>query len=176
MMQRVWQFFQALRARLSPADRLFVEEHLPLQLQTMFWGMTLPDQCHALRVARTALELAQREGPAGLDRELLLRGGLLHDIGRQQGDMGTLGKVFAVLCYGMFPQLSRQWAAAGRGGILGSLRRALYIYAQHPEIGAQRLRQAGYAREAVLAAGHHKAPAESDPPELLLLRRADEMN
>ena len=142
MMQRVWQFFQALRARLSPADRLFVEEHLPLQLQTMFWGMTLPDQCHALRVARTALELAQREGPAGLDRELLLRGGLLHDIGRQQGDMGTLGKVFAVLCYGMFPQLSRQWAAAGQGCILASLRRALYIYAQHPEIGAQRLRQA----------------------------------
>ena len=176
MMQRVRQFFQAIRAQLSAADRCFIAEHLPEKVQPLFWGMTLPDQCHALRVARTAMALAEQKRLAGLDLALLLRASLLHDIGRQRGDMGTFDKVFAVLLYGVVPQRAAAWAVPGRGTGLTGLRHALYIYGHHPAIGARRLQQAGLDREAMLAAGHHKAPAESDPPELLLLRQADAMN
>ena len=139
--------------------------------------MSVVDQCHALRVARTAIQLARKNNFDGkLDEGLLIRGSLLHDIGRQKGDMSIMGKVLSVLCYAAFPRQSIRWATAGDAYWFAGLRHILYISSSHPALGAQWLRQAGFAREAVLVAGHHKAPAESDSPELLLLRAADAMN
>ena len=50
------------------------------------------------------------------------------------------------------------------------------VYFHHPEMGADSLFHLGFAREAEIVRKHHEAPAENDPPELRILRMADEMN
>lgn len=174
MLRRASQFFHALTAHLSAEDRAFVETWLPEEAaRTLFGAMTIADQCHALRTARTADKL-RFASPAGAvaDRRLLIRTALLHDVGRQKGDMGTGGKVLTVLLAAALPH----WAEARGEKASGGLASLLHVYYHHPEIGAARLRQIGLSDEARLVARHH-APADADdPPELILLRQADRLN
>ena len=97
MLQRIRQFFRAVTARVNTRDDAFVRAHLPAVAQSLFYAMHRVDQCHAIRVAYTAAQLAARER-AALDRALLLRAALLHDVGRRKGDLDLFGKV-AACCY-----------------------------------------------------------------------------
>ncbi len=173
---RASQFFHALTAHVSAEDRAFLETWLPEETARAFFdAMTVADQCHALRTARTAeqLRLASPDGATMVDRRLLIRASLLHDIGRQKGDMGTCGKVLAVLLTAAFPRWSKKRGENAAGGWLSAL---LHVYYHHPEKGANMLRRIGLPDEAALTVRHHAPAAGDDPPELLLLRQADQMN
>lgn len=167
MLQRIRQFFRAVTARVNTRDDAFVRAHLPAAAQSLFYAMHRVDQCHAIRVAYTAAQLATRER-AALDRALLLRAALLHDVGRRKGDLDLFGKVVAVLLTHFFPRRSRAWAAAGC--------RLLFVYYEHSAIGARLLERIGMIQEAALVRRHHAAPAATDSRELRLLRAADEAN
>ena len=148
--------------------------------------MNIPDQRHALNVARTALKLwtdvckEQKIGDefpavsAG-DRRLLLKAALLHDVGKVKGDVSTGDKIIAVLLDRCFPRAARRWGRLGRGHVLNNLRHALYIYYHHAERSAAML-EACDAEAAVvdLVRRHHQAATVDDPPELTLLRQADD--
>ena len=173
MIRRIRQFFRAVCARVSEQDKRFVEQHLSAPLQSLFWGMSVPDQCHALRTAHTALRLTESEAET-VDLPLLARCALLHDVGRRDGEFGIFWKCFAVLLAAWFPSRTRAYGDGVFGE--GLLQRKMRIYFHHAEMGADLLAQLGLAREATIVRAHHKAPAENDPPELRILRRADEMN
>lgn len=170
MMQRVKQFYRALTARLTPADKKWVAESLPPAARPLFYAMHPADQYHALKVAQTAMQL-WADNPAG-DKDMLLRAALLHDVGRVQGDMGIAGKVAAVLVQHFFPSGAEKLAKS-RKGWLGHV---MYVYYHHPEIGAVKVETLGFKQEAALIRCHHAKPKADDPPELVLLRRADELN
>ena len=173
---RVGQFLRAIRARISSEDLAFMEAHLPEEARPLFLAMHLADQRHVLNVAYTAWEQAEREG-AEVDRELLLRCCLLHDVGRVKGTMDIWGKVWAVLAEKFLPaglwqklectEAAHFWQKPGL---------ALYVYRCHPEIGAARLREVGLNREAEIIRFHHSPPMETEAEELKLLRRADALN
>lgn len=173
IIQRVKQFIHALHARMTVEDRGWVCSLLTREERLLFEAMTQADQCHSVRVAKTALALARNQS---VHETLLLRCALLHDIGRQKGDMGTQGKILAVLMQAVFPYRSLQWARPGGRHWWEWPRRVLYIYYYHPDIGRDKLLALGCYQEALIIAQHHKAPAESDSPELCLLRAADAMN
>lgn len=178
MKRRIRQFFRAIFARVGPADRHYVRTWLPeSELQQLFWEMAEPDQFHALHTAYTAEQILNDTADAAktrVDRRLLIRAALLHDIGRARGTLGTLGKTAAVLLDYFFPQWARRRGDhPPEGGILSA---KLYVYFHHPVLGAEKLRRVGYAREAAIILRHHALPAESDPVELILLRRADALN
>ena len=59
MMKRIRQFFHAVFANVSAEDRAFLEEKLNRGQQALFFGMSVPDQCHALRTTHTAITLAK---------------------------------------------------------------------------------------------------------------------
>ncbi|MCR5757576.1 MAG: HD domain-containing protein [Selenomonas sp.] len=164
------QFYRAITARITPADRQWVAENLSTEAQVLFYAMHPADQYHALHVAKTALALWAQH-PAG-DRSLLLRAALLHDVGRVQGDMDIWGKVLAVLLKHFLPEWSRHLGSLPEGW-LGHI---LYVYYHHPEIGALKLEKIGLASEAALVRRHHTPAEEKEPPELALLRAADELN
>ena len=170
MIQRIKQFYRALTARITPEDKDLVAEKLPLAAQQLFYAMHPADQYHALHVARTSMILWQQQ-PSG-DKALLLRAALLHDVGRVQGDMNIMGKVAAVLLKHYFPAKAKQLGETGKGW-LGHI---MYVYYQHPEIGAMKLENIGMTAEAALIRCHHAPAAENEPPELKLLRAADELN
>ena len=177
MLRRISQFFQAVGASLSYEDCQYVARHLSQKGQALFYGMHLADQTHALRTAYTAEALAEEEARyEPVNRKLLIRAALLHDAGRRKGDMDLWGKVFAVLMAGFFPQESRNMAKAGTGGFLEWPGHVLYVYYNHPKIGAQLLRSIGMRAEADLVERHHAPPQPGEAIELSILRRADERN
>ncbi len=172
MMKRVRQFFRAVFADVSAEDRAFVKKNLDERQQALFFGVSVPDQQHAIRTARTALSLSESVAEK-VDLPLLTRCALLHDVGRKRGELGTCGKTFAVLFAAWFPGYARKYER-GKGN--GLIARKMRVYYRHPEIGADMLSGLGYTREAEIVRKHHEAPAEDDPPELRILRMADEMN
>lgn len=169
VIRRARQFFAALEAKLSKDDDEYVCRNLDADERRLFFAMSEVDQCHAVRVARTAEMLSRGQK---VDCALLTRAALLHDVGRVRGDMGITGKVFAVLMDGLLPKFSRR--AAKKDG--GFLRRILFVYYDHAAVGAEKLRGIGRDEIASLTEKHHAPPSENDAAELILLRRADEMN
>ncbi len=175
MLNRVKQVWSALNASIMPEERIFVQENLLEAEQHLFLGMSLPDQRHVLNVAYTAIRLAAAKD--NLDVPLLIRCALLHDVGRQNGDVSTWDKIITVLLHTMMPQTAKRWAKEGRGGKVDNLRHAVYIYFHHPERSAAFLQQIGTGSDVIeIVSRHHKAPVKDEPPELVLLRQADSLN
>ena len=171
MIKRIRQFFRAVAAKITEADRVYVTEHLEDAPQELFFAMDTIDQRHALNVAHTAEKLAATF--AAVDRRLLIRAALLHDVGRRKGDMGLFGKTFAVLADKFFPNEND-----GKNffPLPKKLKHIMYVYRRHAIIGAESLAKIGLVREADLIRRHHDAEKISDSDELKILRRADEMN
>ncbi|WP_346354813.1 HD domain-containing protein [Azotosporobacter soli] len=152
-----------------------MQEKLREAEQRLFWGMSLPDQRHVLNVAYTAIRLAA--GKENLDVQLLVRCALLHDVGRQNGDVSTWDKIIAVLLHAAMPKAAMSWAKEGRGGKIDNVRHAVYIYFNHPKRSAIFLREIGTESDVIeIVSRHHKAPVKDEPPELALLRQADSLN
>ncbi len=201
MNNRVRQFIVAARAKLTANDFAYVKRILPdAEAYELFCGMSVIDMRHALNTARTA-EIFAAQSPE-VDKKLLLRAALLHDVGRKKGDMGLWAKVFAVLATRFFPcrakKMAEQYAAVVKNNNDAAMphisatddktlrsrkgygafcfHRILYIYYFHAAIGAAKLRTLALTDEARLVAAHHDLPQDSDSPELKLLRLADELN
>lgn len=173
MMKRIRQFFLAVLAEVSAKDREFLEQNLGREQQALFLGMSVPDQCHAFRTTHTAITLAKNVKEK-VDLPFLTRCALLHDVGRRDGEFGIFWKCFAVLFADLFPSQAQAYGEGAHGD--GVLHRKMRVYYHHAEIGADMLLREGFAAEAEIVRRHHKAPAEDDPPELRILRMADEMN
>jgi len=165
----------ALTAHITHEDRRFIAQHLDPAQAALFWQMNVPDQRHALNVAYTALKLAADEHR--IDRDLLIRCALLHDVGKVKGDVSTADKIMTVILDKFAPHWARQWGRKGRGGKLANFRHAVYIYYNHAARGAAMLQAIGAGAKMVgIVAGHHEAPAAGEPPELGIIRRADSLN
>ena len=172
---RIKQFVAAVTAEIVPADQRFIDKWLLGPEQKLFWAMSLPDQYHSLQVAYTAIKLAKQENFV-VSQNKLIRAALLHDVGKTSGDMSTIDKILAVVAYKMFPNLAKKWGRYGKGTSVDNLRHAFYIYLYHAERSRDQLFALGLVELAEIVAEHHKAPTENDPPELLLLRKADDLN
>lgn len=164
---RILQFVRAVTARVTVEDGQYISAHLNAEEQKIFFAMSVADQVHSLRTAYTVERLII-EDKRGVDREFLIRCALLHDTGRRAGDLTIRGKIFAVLITAIAPKFAERLEINGN--------RALYVYHNHAELGAQKLQQIGLFREAKIIAKHHAPPKPNDPPELKLLRLADNEN
>ncbi|MCR5440065.1 MAG: HDIG domain-containing protein [Selenomonas sp.] len=175
MIQRVRQLYRALTAHISQEDRAFIDRSIPESAKALFYQMHPADQYHALQVAKTALQLADKSNLT-VDRSMLLRCALLHDVGRKKGDLDIWGKVFAVLITHFVPGLAKFIACKEVDSIWRRPGRAIYVYYHHPEIGAAMLRAIGLYEEAAVISRHHQPLAQGDDDLLVILRQADEKN
>ena len=167
VLSRILQFVRAITARVSVEDGKYISAHLNADEQKLFFSMSVPDQVHSLRTAYT-IERFVIEDKRGVDREFLIRCALLHDVGRQAGDLTIKGKIFVVLVTTFAPKFAERLEINGN--------RALYVYHHHAELGGQKLQKIGLFKEAKIIAKHHAPPKLGDPPELKLLRLADNEN
>ncbi len=175
MIQRIRQFYRALTAHISEADRQYIDRSIPEAAIPLFYQMHPADQYHALGVARTALQLVG-SSDFPLDQSMLLRCALLHDVGRKKGDLDIWGKVFAVLATHYAPGLAKRIACATVSSFWDRPGHAIYVYFHHPEIGAAMLRDIGLYEEAAIISRHHQPPAQGESVVLTILRQADEKN
>ena len=178
MKQRIHQFVRALFGRLDAEEHRFVQSYLSPVEQKLFYHMHEADQYHAFRVALTAKELYKKHGCMDSDTYILLiRCALLHDIGRVKGMANIWGKVLAVLAYRFVPSVVPYFIRVKDGHhICGRIGMALYIYASHPSIGADKLRMIGDVKEAEIIQYHQKKPAPEDSLVLAILKQADAQN
>lgn len=175
MLNRVKQVFAALTAKITDNDRSFIAEQLNQQEQILFWGMNLPDQRHSINVAYTAIKLAM--GQPRINSAVLIKTALLHDVGKVKGDVSTVDKIITVIAHKLNGKWAEQWGRLGKGNKLKNLRHAFYTYFHHPQRSALLLTAINEDPLVVeIVSRHHKAPAETDPPELCILRRADNMH
>lgn len=175
MLNRIKQFYSAITAKITEQDREFVNAQLNTKEKALFFGMNMPDQRHVLNVAYTALHLA--EGKSAVDKSLLVRCALLHDVGKVRGDVSTWDKVMTVLAHRFAPTWAHKWGRLGRAGRLDNLRHAFYIYFHHPARGAELLTQAGTDLQIInIVRKHHKPTSAEDCVELQLLKQADSLN
>ena len=175
MINRVKQLFSALTASISTADKEFVARHLTAEEQSLFWQMNLPDQRHALNVTYSAQSMAKELFE--IDQTVLLKCALLHDIGKVRGDVSTIDKVITVLAHSCCKSWAERWGRLGRGSRLQNLRHAFFIYFRHGERSAEFLTNIHADQRIVeIVRQHHKAPADNDPPELTVLRKADNLH
>lgn len=175
MNKRINQVVAALTAKIEVQDIDFISKHLSKPEADFFYKMNLPDQRHALNVAYTALKLAA--GLKQVDKELLAKCALLHDVGKVKGDVSTTDKIITVLLDNFAPVWAKSWGRLGRGGKIENLRHAVYIYYNHAARGAAMLQSAGIPGEVTeMIARHHDAPAVDEPPELTLLKAADNLH
>lgn len=143
--------------------------------------MNVFDQRHVLNTAYTAQQICDIER-IELDRKLLIRACLLHDIARTSGDICIWDKVANVLLAHFAPQKAKAIARAAAS--LKNRHRdfferrwyAVYIYYHHAQIGAAKLRSLGMDDIAAVIEHHHDEEKHSDSPELCVLRRADSLN
>jgi len=165
----------ALTAKVTDADREFIAKRLNLNEKKLFYGMNLPDQHHALNVAYTAIELAKNYPT--VDKEILVRCALLHDVGKQRGDVSTWDKIITVIAHKIFPAKAKAWGRPGRGSKVSNLRHAVYLYFHHPMRSAEMLLAIGTEQKiADIIRLHHTAPLDDDSLELIILRQADDLH
>lgn len=149
----VRRFFGSFRARRpDPEAQSMVAAALSDGEAELFWAQPVVDQAHAVRVARRLRAVAP-------DRDDLLPAALLHDVGKQDARLGTVGRSMATLC-----------------AMVGLPRtRRMRRYLDHAAVGADELRSVGSAPVTVaFAAHHHETAAEGvDPKTWALLREAD---
>ena len=166
MLKRVRQFIRGMFARLKENDYTFIADYLTKPEFDLFKTMSRYDQKHALDVARF---LAARGGSL-----ILVRAGLLHDIGKAEcPELTLIRRSVAVFLEWRAPAEAAVVAERGRG----KLARALKVHKNHPELGAAKLETMDVdAYVAALVRWHQNGDAAAEAAEdLELLRAADEL-
>lgn len=170
-MNRFTQFLVAVlrRRRLSRSRVAWVDQHLTQVERALFWQLAPSDQRHAVAVSMKASAMARAEGLGERERLLLVRAGLLHDIGKVAGEMGLLARVWVVAVKALFPALASKWSRRAREELLGSgastfgerMRRAFYTDDVHPMRGAAMAAWWGVEGDVVeLIRRHHESPGD----------------
>ena len=157
-MYRIWQFWKAITARLTPPDWSEVERVLTPGQLVLFKKMTLSDRAHSCRVMQTLLE-------KGFEDRQLMAAALLHDSGKSQHPLRFWERPIPVLM---------RYFKGGDQESVGDQpqkgwRRALVIARQHPEWGAVLAEDAGASPLTVwLIRNHQQAqPAQHPHPRAL---------
>ncbi len=147
----VVRFTESVRARRpTPDDLAFVRRVLTPDELACWELLGHADRAESLGVARRTA--------AGLGTEADLRwlaAALLHDVGKADARLGTVGRSVATVVAGVAGHdRVRGWAADSP-----SLRARVGRYVDHDERGARRLAAAGARPEVVAwAAAHHRGP------------------
>lgn len=164
MLHRFKQLISALNAKITSADIIFIQNHLTPEEISLFKAMDQVDQKHCLDVAMTCHLLAEEE-TSSLDRELLYKAALLHDIGKQQR-LSLGDRIMVVLLQTLLPRVFKT--------LSNKPHNPCYIARNHPAIGAELCSKAGLRQALIeLVELHHRG---GPGKELELLMKADSQN
>jgi putative nucleotidyltransferase with HDIG domain len=161
-MRRIGQFWRHASARVTPEESANAERILG-PLAPFFLELPVNDQRHGLDVLATVTKLERQPSP------LLQQAALLHDLGKAAAHFSVIERSLTVLLRAISPR-TLQALERSRPAFAGRYR----IYADHAQIGAERLRAAGAADLAAIVAEHHAPQPRSE--DTRRLQRADGRN
>ncbi|GAB6180745.1 HD domain-containing protein [Desulfotomaculum defluvii] len=174
MINRVKQFWFAIFSRMSKDDIRFIQKYLDKKEQSLFWQMDRPTQTHCVRVAKTCLLLSS-DNHDSINRTLLIKAALLHDIGKPAKVIRTIDRVFIVLLGALVSKTPRDLLKQINN--TGRFAKALSAHLEHPQRGAKMAREHNLHPDIIyLIKHHHRETVLSIPAELSILKKADELN
>lgn len=130
---------------LQPTEQAWIAEMLTPAEAELFWAQAPADQRHGFETAR-------RIGSVVAKDEVLIRAGLLHDVGKRHVTLGPIGRSLATVLHHLGLPLPAEWDA----------------YRSHAARGASDLEEAGADPLVAACARLHQ---RSDPPPGLDLQR-----
>ncbi len=128
MFYRIKQFIWAITARLTEEEVQFIESHLSVIEQGLFWKLRVYEQKHSVRVAYAL----SKQSPQHQVEEYI-RLGLLHDVGKSKYPLNPIEKSIIVLLDGITKGRIRYWSKL----------KIVKCYYQHGEMGYQMLQELG---------------------------------
>lgn len=162
----VRRFFFSLRpGRPDPADEAWLFALLTPGERALYEAQPDVDKVHAVRCAVAIRQERGEDAPPEL-----VAASSLHDVGKADSGLGTVGRVVATLCVSVLTE-ERVSGWSTHRGLAGRVGR----YATHVELGALALSAAG-SHDLVVAWArhhHHERIVSIAPADLELLRRAD---
>lgn len=175
---RVRQFFDALRAAVTPIDEAYVRAHLsrtqhPKALWQLFQTMPKAEQHHGIHTC----QILEERGFTDPD---LMAAALLHDVGKSVAPPLLGERVFVVLVERFLPQLAARWRGQGpMSNALKGVRRGFLVRHYHPVWGAEMVAETGASDRIVSLIRHHHVDGHCrhggiSDAELMALHEADE--
>lgn len=166
MIYRIKQFYQGITAKVTPKDYLFVEECLESNLVELFKKLPLYEQKHSINVALTIKDNFTN-GLTEWEKDILLKAGLLHDIGKMNTGLNLFTKSLAVvidkISHSLGENLSRKISF-------------LEGYYNHPEKGRRLLENFKLHNHLLFLVDNHHNYQIKDDKLLDILIRADQQN
>ncbi len=144
------RFFWSLRAQApDPDDEAWLVGMLSPAERHLYDAQPVVDRAHSVACA-----VAARDGLVDPADEVIVASAL-HDVGKAQARLGTVGRAVATVLDAVAPdRVSQQWAGEG-----GGWRARMSQYVRHDHVGAELLRAAGSAPVVVAWAAEHHRPA-----------------
>lgn len=164
---RVKQFFWALFSKINSSDIDFINSYLNQVETDLFNKLHVNEQKHSIRVAKDVLnEYTFRNSELKMKESVLVKAGILHDIGKTQGKINIFEKSILVIVN----KLSK-----GRIKKMSCIKKIKLFY-NHAEIGYEILREYDYdERFLYIIKNHHNYSIKNDF-ELNLLMICDNRN
>lgn len=176
VVHRIRQWQRSLRPHVTPSDRTFTATLLTPVEEQLFYQMAPADQRHCLDVTYELLEMLGLAGAdpgaaphkaRAVDPKLMLRAGLLHDVGKG----GERIPLAARVLFSLFSRTTLERFFPGET-LVG---RAVRVLAGHPGRGAWMTRTFGLGEDLARVIESHHDPAVQTA-EVLLLRVVDGRN
>ena len=161
-----------MTAKYTPEDEIFTVKHLSPVEKGLFDKLPGFEKKHAVVVAQKMV-LSSYQYPE-LDREKLVKLGLLHDIGKITERNSVLAKSAFVIFRFFFPRLYNYFANLGESN---PIFKRYYVHKHHGAIGAKILEKNGVSPQFFSIIKKHDPRIEplgpEDPLELKILQQAD---
>ncbi|PWH18168.1 MAG: hypothetical protein DDG59_06690 [Anaerolineae bacterium] len=164
---RLWQFWNALRAKPNFQDRELIDRFLTPSLVQVFERLDPSEQAHAVRVCRKLIDEGESDST-------LLTAALLHDIGKICYRLRLWERAWIVIFRWIGKKMGRQFRLDEEGLEKAVWwKRPLLVGKFHPSWGAALLRSQGVDEPIVWLVAYHQDAEKVDPthPRFRLLKR-----
>lgn len=162
MIYRVKQFLKGIRPHIPVEKEQFLKKYLTPEENSLFYKLPRHERSHAVNTAWTINSIQD-----GIDKETLIKAGLLHDIGKIEGKSGIIRKSILVLMDRFLPVLSYN---------LSRKLNMFYVYYNHPAIGAKLLEGINTDGHIVQLVRYHHSENNNQIEGIEILKKADSMN
>lgn len=160
---RVKQFYWSITSKVSIQDEKFISNYLNEQEKYLFQKLTDYEKIHAIKVAKDIDKLYNKDGE---HKDMLIKVGLMHDIGKISHRLNPINKSLMVILDGISKGKIKKYHNI----------KQIYVYYNHADIGYNILKQYGYKeRFLYLIKNHHNDNIIGDE-ELNILKMCDSRN